>query len=245
LKNRISISNVTFGYGSKLVVDDVSFQVKPAEIVALMGPSGCGKSTLLRLIAGLEIPDSGAVKTESVAAETTGELRFLFQDYDAYPWFTVWQNVQLGSGPKPHAADSDVKEILEQVGLSDEYDRYPAELSGGMQKRLGLARCMVREPLLLLLDEPFASLDVDARYSLYDLMQELWKRTNCSVLIVTHDIHEAIFLADRIVISTPRPFTIREIIDVPFSHPREEGIDITSEYIRLRQQITDLLRYSS
>ncbi|MDQ3819941.1 MAG: ABC transporter ATP-binding protein [Acidobacteriota bacterium] len=241
----VSISNVTFGYGSKSVIDNVSLNIKRGEIVALMGPSGCGKSTLLRLIAGLESPAEGIIRTYGIGAESKQEgLRFLFQDYDAYPWYTVFQNVQVGSGPKPHPSVAAVTEILEQVGLEDETSRYPGELSGGMRKRLGLARCMVRHPSLLLLDEPFSSLDVDARYSLYELVQRLWKETNCSVIMVTHDIHEAILLADSIVVSGPRPFNIKEVIAVPYEHPREENINATTSYIEIRQRLTNLLRYS-
>jgi ABC-type nitrate/sulfonate/bicarbonate transport system ATPase subunit len=220
--------------------------VRKGEIISLVGPSGCGKSTLLRLVAGLESPKTGRITTQGKRAGTDRNvLRFLFQDYDAYPWYTVWDNVQQGSGPQPFPSNKTVEKILIQVGLGSEYSRYPGELSGGMRKRLALARCMVRQPSLLLLDEPFSSLDVDTRYSLYELVQKLWKANNSAVMMITHDIHEAILLADRIIVSSPRPFSIREIIEVPFTWPRKDITDNGQEYLAISHRLLQLLHYSS
>ena len=242
----VEIRNISFSYGDKRVIKNVTLTIQNGEILSLLGPSGCGKSTLLRLIAGLEVPIAGFIKIQGVEAGTDRNiLRFLFQDYDAYPWYTVWQNVQLGSGPKPYPSDDEVEEILVQVGLDTEYDRYPGELSGGMRKRLGLARCMVRRPSLLLLDEPFSSLDIDTRYNLYELVQGLWRATKCSVVIVTHDLHEAILLSDRVLVSGPRPLMIQKSVDISFSHPRGDNISDSEEYLAIRRDLMGILQHSS
>jgi ABC-type nitrate/sulfonate/bicarbonate transport system ATPase subunit len=244
--NGVEISEVSFGYGSEEVISDISLSVDRGEIVSLLGPSGCGKSTLLRLIAGLEIPENGRILTEGAEAGSNRDvLRFLFQDYDAYPWWNVWDNLRLGSGSHPYPADSAIKEMLSQVGLAADRDVFPGELSGGMRKRLALARCLVRQPSLLLLDEPFSSLDVDTKYGMYDLVQKLWQESRCAVIFVTHDLHDAILLADRILVSSPRPLTIRKIIEVPFERPRTDKIYDSTTYIQMLRQLTSLLRSTS
>lgn len=241
----IEVSDVSFAYGSEAVVSKTSLSVEGGQIVALLGPSGCGKSTFLRLVAGLEVPISGQITTNgSVAGRNRDVLRFLFQDYDAYPWFTVWENVKLGSGPKPPPPDDAVQEILSQVELVGERRRYPGELSGGMRKRLALARCLVRRPSLLLLDEPFSSLDMNLKCQMYHLVQRLWADAGCAVILVTHDLQEAIFLADRILISGDRPLHIRETIEVPFPRPRHDEIEDTAEYLDLLRHLTELFRRS-
>jgi NitT/TauT family transport system ATP-binding protein len=242
----ISVSGVTFAYTTETVVSVASLAVKGGEIISLVGPSGCGKTTFLRLIAGLEVPGKGQITTGgSILGRHRDILRFLFQDYDAYPWFTVWENVKLGSGSKPFPPDHAVEEMLSQVGLSGERTRYPGELSGGMRKRLALARCLVRRPQLLLLDEPFSSLDVDSRWEMYRLVQALWADTGCAAILVTHDLQEAILLADRILVSSHRPLQIREALEVPLARPRGEGIEDTTEYFTLLRHLTGLMRQSS
>jgi NitT/TauT family transport system ATP-binding protein len=242
----VEICNVSFAYDVKSVIENVTLTVDTGEIISLLGPSGCGKSTLLRLIAGLETPNTGFIKTRGIKAGTNRNvLRLLFQDYDAYPWYTVWKNIQLGSGPKPYPSKEMVEKILKQVGLDNESNRYPGELSGGMRKRLGLARCMVSRPSLLLLDEPFSSLDIDTKYSMYDLVQKLWQETKCAVIMVTHDLHEAILLSDRILVSSPRPFRVRQVINIPFTRPRSSIIDNGKDYLNIRRSLIEYLRLSS
>ncbi len=239
----VEVSNVEFAYTTEPVVHGASFSIERGEIVSILGPSGCGKSTLLRLIAGLEIPDTGTILTDGASAGTNRELlRFLFQDYDAYPWYTVRENVELGSGSTPYPDNVVVDKILAQVGLKGSADRYPGELSGGMRKRLGLARCLVRHPALLLLDEPFSSLDIDTKYGMYDLVQRLWRDSGCAVILVTHDLHDAILLSDRILVASPKPMRLCEVINVPFDRPRGDQIYNSADYLRIRQQLTSLLR---
>lgn len=234
-QNLLQLSDVGFSYDNKTVIKDVSLEIASGEIVSILGSSGCGKSTLLRLIAGLERPSSGDIHGNNIV------LRFLFQNYDAFPWFTVWENVHAGSGPPPYPSYSDVKAVLTEVGLWEDKDRYPAELSGGMRKRLGLARCLVRKPSIVLLDEPFSSLDIDTRWEMYELLQQLWSETACTIIIVTHDIHEAILLSDRIVVMPKTPAADLISIEVTLAHPRSEAISDCTEYIHLRHRIIDHL----
>ena len=241
----VQISDVSFAYQTEAVVSHVNLEIESGEIVSLVGPSGCGKSTLLRLIAGLEVPVRGQITISgSVAGRNRDVLRFLFQDYDAYPWFTVWENVKEGSGPMPLPSDADVQEIISQVELATEAARYPGELSGGMRKRLALARCLVRRPRLLLLDEPFSSLDLNLRYQMYRLVQRLWSNAGCAVVLVTHDFQEAIWLADRILVLGDRPLHVRETIEVPFPRPRGDDLSDTDDYQAILRHLTGLFRQS-
>jgi ABC-type nitrate/sulfonate/bicarbonate transport system ATPase subunit len=239
----VAINSVTFAYSADTIIRDLSLTVEAGQIVCLVGPSGCGKSTLLRLIAGLESPSSGGILTQgSVAGANRDALRFLFQDYDAYPWYSVWDNVQSGSGSRPSPADQVVEAILTEVGLTAKRTSFPSELSGGMRKRLGLARCLVRQPSLLLLDEPFSSLDIDARNEMYSLVQRLWSDTGCAVILVTHDLPEAILLADRLLVSSPAPMTLTEVEGIGASRPRGESITETPEYLNVARRLRALLR---
>lgn len=216
--------------------------VSNTETVTLLGPSGCGKSTLLRLIAGLQKPTSGEIHVSNAMNRGVG---MLFQDYDAYPWLSVHDNVKRGSGPEPFPSLAAVNETLAAVGLNDHAKKYPAELSGGMRKRLALARCIVRQPSILLLDEPFASLDLAARFDMYALLQETAcsskSTAGCSVVLVTHDIQEAILLSDRILVLSPRPMQLREVIAVPFAHPRSTANIGMPEFARIEQQLYRLV----
>jgi ABC-type nitrate/sulfonate/bicarbonate transport system ATPase subunit len=239
----VEINDVSFAYAAQAVVSCVTLSIQAGEVVSLVGPSGSGKSTLLRLIAGLELPTSGRIQTNELSArEGRPGLRFLFQDYDAYPWFTVWQNVKYGSGSQPLPSDETVDEMLSQVSLSTEGTQFPGELSGGMRKRLALARCLVRRPPLLLLDEPFSSLDANLRYEMYRLVQDLWAEAGCAVLLVTHDLHEALLLADRVLVSGPGPLHIAETIEVPLPRPRTSEIENTDEYQAMLRHLTESFR---
>jgi NitT/TauT family transport system ATP-binding protein len=242
----IEISKLSFSYDTEPIVSDASLSIEPASIISLLGPSGCGKSTLLRLIAGLEIPLAGQIKFAAIpTCSPSDSLRLLFQDYDAYPWFTVQDNIRFGSGPKPFPSVTATQEMLDRVGLSASAKRYPAELSGGMKKRLGLARCLIRCPSLMLLDEPFSSLDFEAKCEMYDLVQKLRAENQSTVLMVTHDVHEAILLSDQILISSVKPLHIVDVVEVPFGRYRDDTIIDTSEYRDIRHHITNAFHRSS
>jgi NitT/TauT family transport system ATP-binding protein len=218
------------------VLDNVSFSVEPGEFVALLGPSGCGKSTLLRLLAGLDHPTKGEL---TVGGEKVGEpdpSRILvFQDPTLFPWRTVWDNVALGLEAQGilKSARHRVDNAIELVGLKG-FDRaYPHQLSGGMAQRVALARALVNQPRLLLLDEPLGKLDSLTRLAMQGELVSLWQRAGLTAVLVTHDVEEAIFLAQRVIIFGQRPAKIVADLDVDLPYPRHRGDPRLAE---LRQQ---------
>jgi NitT/TauT family transport system ATP-binding protein len=239
----INVQDLSFRYESgDPVFSSLDFAIAENETVALVGPSGCGKSTLLRLIAGLETPETGRIQHRSAGEDSRDdELRLLFQDYDAFPWLTVRDNLGRGSGPEPYPKPKVIADAIAAVGLRGFENRYPNELSGGMRKRLALARAIIRKPRLLMLDEPFASLDVDTRSAMHRLVQDLWMQTRCGVVLVTHDLHEAISLATRIDVASHRPMHIKQSLDVTLPRPRNESIVDTDVYRDLYRTLLRLL----
>jgi NitT/TauT family transport system ATP-binding protein len=216
--------------GTGPVIDDVSLVVEPGEFVALLGPSGCGKSTLLRLAAGLDLPDEGQVEINSF--ERRFFRGFVFQDSHLLPWRTVLQNVALPLeliGRERSAARDEATSVLERVGLRDALERYPNQLSGGMKMRVSVARSLVARPTLLLLDEPFAALDENTRHRLQEDLRLLWEREPVTVLFVTHSVSEAVYLANRAVVFSPRPARI--YMDHPIALPRHRPGSIRTESV--------------
>lgn len=205
----------TYGNGT-IALDRIDLRAAPGEFLAILGPSGCGKSTLLRLVAGLDLPQSGTVETDA----TRGGIAYVFQDAHLLPWRNVLRNValplELRHVDRP-ARLAAARAAIEQVGLADAIDRYPAQLSGGMRMRVSLARAMVTRPRLLLLDEPFAALDEITRQRLDAQLRELWIESGMTVLFVTHSSAEAVFLAERAVVMSARPGRIiaDHAIDLP------------------------------
>lgn len=208
------------------VLGGINFDVHQGEIVSLIGESGCGKTTLLRIIQGLIKLDSGAIMVDGVAATKPGRDRgFVFQQASLLPWRTARKNVELGlelqGVPKAQRAEK-AAELLELVGLSHAADQYPHQLSGGMQQRVGLARALAIEPAILLMDEPFSALDAQTREVLQAELMRIHAQTAKTTLFVTHDLDEAIYLSDRVVVLAARPGRVKKIIDIPFAHPRPE-----------------------
>ena len=230
------------------VVDQLTIEVQDQEFLAILGPSGCGKSTLLRLIDGLISPDSGSIVIDGrdVTGIVGGEGRgMVFQSFDLFPWRTVSGNVEFGL-ERFGITRSERREIaahyIQMIGLEGFENAYPHELSGGMQQRVGLARALAIKPSILLMDEPFGALDVQTRELLQDELLRIWNAERKTVLFVTHSIEEALYLADRIVVITPRPARIDKFVDVPFTRPRDEDVKATSEFVELRQQIWHTLK---
>lgn len=225
------------------VVDALSLDVAPGEFLAILGPSGCGKSTLLRMIDGLIEPDDGRIQIDGrdVTGIVGGEGRgMVFQGFNLLPWRNVISNVEFGLETK--GVDRKTRrEIAEHyvglVGLNGFEKSYPHELSGGMQQRVGLARALAIKPELLLMDEPFGALDVQTRDILQDELLRIWEIERSTVVFVTHSIEEALYLADRIVVITPRPARIHRIIETPFPRPRDEEIRASAEFTNLRREI--------
>ncbi len=223
------------------VIDALDLQIAPGEFVALIGPSGCGKSSLLRLVAGLEQPTQGAITQDGQAITQPDPSRIVvFQDPTLFPWRTVWQNVALGLQARGvlRQEGARVDLALQAVGLTAFAQTYPHQLSGGMAQRVALARALVNEPSLLVLDEPLGKLDSLTRLHMQGELLRLWQAQGFSALLVTHDVEEALFLAQRVVVLSERPTHIKEVLvnDLPYprqrTHPR---------FIALRQQALSLL----
>ena len=244
----LSLRSVTrrFAAGPRTAAVDalgpLDTEVEAGGFTAIIGPSGCGKSTLLRLVAGLDRPDSGAILLDGVpVTEPVPQCGMVFQQFALFPWLTIRRNVGFGLS-RAHGADAIVEQLLLDVGLSAFADHYPRSLSGGMQQRAALARALARQPQLLLLDEPFGSLDQQTRVLMQELLEMLWHAETGTVLMVTHDIEEALFLADRIIVLSARPGRILESVQVGFARPRRTELRVTPEFIALKARISGLLR---
>lgn len=241
----LRIDNLSHGFsleGHKLpVLERVSLEIEPGEFVALLGPSGCGKSTLLRLVAGLEGADSGSITADGAAITGTDPTRVVvFQDPTLYPWRRVWDNVALGLEAQGllKTTKGKVDEALAKVGLSQFARAYPRQLSGGMAQRVALARALVNEPRLLILDEPLGKLDSLTRIAMQQELIDLWQRQGYTALLVTHDVEEALLLANRVIVFSDRPAQIKAELTIDRAYPRHRD---DPYLVDLRKQILGLL----
>jgi NitT/TauT family transport system ATP-binding protein len=250
-KGHVAIAgvSVTFGRGAQrhAAVERTSLEVKPGEFVCLLGPSGCGKSTLLNCVAGYVQPSEGAVTVDGVAVERPGPDRgMVFQQYSLFPWMTIHENVRFG--PRVTGASSPdgvASTLLELVGLSHFANRYPGELSGGMQQRVGIARALANYPSVLLMDEPFGALDAQTRVMMQESLLRIWSEFGITVLFVTHDVDEALFLADRVLVMSASPGRIVADLTVPIARPRSPDVATDEEFIRLKRQCMEKIRAES
>lgn len=236
---RLDIDRVSHGFalesGPLSVLEDVRLSIEPGEFVAFLGPSGCGKSTLLRLVAGLEPPLQGRISADGRPIHKPDPSRVVvFQDPTLFPWRTVWQNVALGLQArgilKDHAHRATA--ALETVGLTDFAEAYPHQLSGGMAQRASLARALVNDPEILILDEPLGKLDSLTRIAMQAELIELWQQQRFTALLVTHDVEEAFFLAQRVVIFSPRPARVLREYRNDLPYPRRRGDPALAEFRR-------------
>ncbi|KQQ45005.1 sulfonate ABC transporter ATP-binding protein [Methylobacterium sp. Leaf125] len=235
--------------GSVEAVTNVSLIVRPGEFVSVIGPSGCGKSTMLNALAGFLTPSNGSVTVDGEAITGPSPDRgMIFQQYSLFPWKTVRENVEFGmkmkgmSASKRHQA---ARTLLGLAGLLPFENHYPDRLSGGMKQRVGIVRALATSPRILLLDEPFGALDAQTRLIMQQILTNMWQRLKISVLFVTHDIDEAIFLSDRIYVMTARPGTIKAEIEVPLPRPRLPAMALSSEFLALRRGLMSLIREES
>jgi NitT/TauT family transport system ATP-binding protein len=241
----LAVRNIDHGFplhGDYLpVLEDVSFQVEPGEFVALLGPSGCGKSTLLRLVAGLDRPRRGSLTVDDVEVTGPDPSRVVvFQDPTLYPWRTVWRNASLGLEARGLLKEqrSRVDEALALVGLDKFAKAFPHQLSGGMAQRASLARALVNDPTLLILDEPLGKLDSLTRLAMQGELTRLWQRRGFTVLMVTHDVEEALLLSNRVIVFSDRPARLSADLAVDLPYPRHRD---HPELLRLRREALGLL----
>jgi NitT/TauT family transport system ATP-binding protein len=224
---------------------DISFRVHRREFVCVIGPSGCGKSTLIRILAGLETPTSGRVLLDGHEVRGPGPDRgMVFQSYTLFPWLTVTRNVMFGlemRGLPAQQAESEALQWIELVGLSRFKHAYPTQLSGGMKQRTAIARALAAQPRILLMDEPFGALDAQTRCLMQEHLLEIWRNVDVTILFITHDLDEAILLADRILVLKANPGEVQELIEVPVSRPRSSDQLTSPEFLATRRRLDDLI----
>lgn len=243
----IEIKNINKSFEGKKkdlsVLEDINLTIDDGELVCLLGPSGCGKTTLLRLIAGLDHPTSGEIIANGeIVKKPSGDRAVIFQQYSLFPWLTVLKNVTFGlemSGKKSKEENiRDAERYLESVGLLEFKDSYPHELSGGMKQRVAIIRSLLNHSPILLMDEPFSALDMQNRHKLQEQLIGVWKRFKNTIVFVTHDVDEAVYLADKIVILDKNPGRIARIVEVDLERPRRRE---SKEFIKLQESIVDEL----
>lgn len=242
--NKVEVRNLTKRFGELLVLNDVSFDVKQGEFLCVVGPTGCGKTTFLNCITKLYEPSAGEILVNGEPVDLKRQnIAYIFQEYSTMPWLTVEQNVAFGLEIK-HQTAAEVKaavdEVLEVVGLSEYRNYYPGELSTSMVQRVVIARAFAVKPELLLMDEPYGQLDVDLRFRLEDELIALWQRTGTTVIFITHNIEEAVYLSENILVLTNKPTTIKSKLHNDLPRPRS----VTDpEFVKLRGEVTELIKW--
>jgi NitT/TauT family transport system ATP-binding protein len=237
----------TFESNGKIVqaLQNIHFDVRRREFICVIGPSGCGKSTLIRILAGLDMPTGGAVMLDGETV--TGPCRdrgMVFQGYTLFPWLTVLGNVMFGlrmNGIDSSSADSQAMQWLDLVGLTRFADAYPHQLSGGMKQRVAIARALANRPRILLMDEPFGALDAQTRCHMQHHLLEIWRNVDITILFITHDLDEAIYLADRIVVLGAHPGHVMEVIEVPVARPRTPDQFLSGHFLAVKKRLEELI----
>jgi NitT/TauT family transport system ATP-binding protein len=250
IKGLVEVENLSVSFRRKgqcvQVLEGIDFKINPGEFVCLLGPSGCGKSTVLNAIAAFVKPTSGHVFVDKRQVDSPGADRgFVFQQYSLLPWKTTFQNVEFGLKIRgiPRAKRTQiVNDYLNRVGLYKHRHSYPHQLSGGMQQRASIIRALVNSPSVLLMDEPFAALDAQTRHMMQELLLCIWSDLKTTVIFVTHDIEEAIFLSDKIFVMGVNPGRIKAVLDVPLERPRQVDSILSSEAVKLNRQVFELIR---
>jgi NitT/TauT family transport system ATP-binding protein len=231
--------------GTHVALERISFRAHRRELVCFIGASGCGKSTLIRILAGLDSPTSGSVKLDGHEVRGPGRDRgMVFQGYTLFPWRTVLDNVAFGlelGGSSSLQATREAAEWIELVGLARFANAYPHQLSGGMKQRVAIARALANHPRILLMDEPFGALDAQTRAQMQSYLLQIWRQVDITILFVTHDLDEAIYLADRIVVLGPNPGRILEIIEVPVPRPRDASQFVSESFFATKRHLESLI----
>jgi len=254
LSSHLSIENLSRVFTSPKgqttqALTPVNFEVRENDFVTILGPSGCGKSTLLRIVAGLDRPTTGQVVLDGSPVQGPGADRgMVFQSYTLFPWLNIEQNIRFGLRERgmPEREQKERSDFfIAKVGLRGFEQHFPKQLSGGMQQRTAIARALANDPKILLLDEPFGALDNQTRVLMQELLLGIWESAQKTVLFVTHDIDEAIFMANRVVVLSARPGRIKTELAVPFPHPRHYTIKTSPEFMTLKAQLTEEIRAES
>lgn len=235
--------------GETIALDQTSFTVEDGEFVTILGPSGCGKSTILRIVAGLEEPSEGKVYLDGHEIVGPGPDRgMVFQSYTLYPWLTVADNIAFGlqlKGVSKKEQQEVVAHYLDLIGLQGFEKHYPVQLSGGMQQRVAIARALANEPEILLMDEPFGALDAQTRSIMQEILLKVWQESKKTILFITHDVDEAIFLGDSVYVMTARPGRLKQKVEVPTPHPRDYTYKNSQEFLALKGELLELIREES
>jgi NitT/TauT family transport system ATP-binding protein len=233
------------GRAPTTALENVSFQAHRRELVCVIGPSGCGKSTLARLCAGLEEPTAGEMLLDGKPIHGPGSDRgMVFQSYTLFPWLTVLKNVMFGlemGGSAGGEAERDARTWLDLVGLSSFASAYPHQLSGGMKQRVAIARALANRPRMLLMDEPFGALDAQTRAQMQSYLLQIWRQVDITILFITHDLDEAVYLADRILILDAHPGRVRELMEVPVPRPRRPDQFLSPAFLAARRHLEALI----
>jgi NitT/TauT family transport system ATP-binding protein len=242
--------NKFFGSGprSTIALNDINFSTHRREFLCIVGPSGCGKTTLVRILAGLEEKSSGQVLLQGKAVTEPGSDRgMVFQGYTLFPWLTVKKNVMFGLEVNGHGKDESERQALQWlqlIGLERFADAYPHQLSGGMKQRVAIVRALANQPRILLMDEPFGALDAQTRCRMQAHLLEIWRKIDITIVFITHDLDEAIFLADRILVLSAHPGEVRELIEVPVSRPRTTAQLISPAFLATKARLEELIHQS-
>jgi NitT/TauT family transport system ATP-binding protein len=233
--------------GPVTALSGIRFDVHRREFISVIGPSGCGKSTLIRIVAGLETPSSGRICVDGCPVDGPGADRgMVFQGYTLFPWLTVKKNVMFGpkmKGVPKAVAERKALEWLDLVGLADFANHYPAQLSGGMKQRVAIARALANEPRILLMDEPFGALDAQTRASMQAHLLRIWESVDVTILFITHDLDEAIYLSDRVVVLGANPGRVLEIIEVPVSRSRCPEQFLSGHFLATKRRLEQLINH--
>jgi NitT/TauT family transport system ATP-binding protein len=231
--------------GDVVALESINFAVHRREFLCVIGPSGCGKSTLIRILAGLETPSEGEVLLDHQRVAGPGPERgMVFQGYTLFPWLTVKGNVMFGlkmAGRSGLESESEARQWIEMVGLAKFENAYPHQLSGGMKQRVAIARALANQPRVLLMDEPFAALDAQTRCQMQSYLLQIWRNVDVTIVFITHDLDEAIYLADRILVLQAHPGRIDELIEVPVPRPRTPEQIISPEFLAVRKRLEELI----
>lgn len=243
-KPKIVVNNLTKKFGDLLVLDDISFEVNKGDFVCIVGPTGCGKTTFLNLLVKLIEPTAGKILIDGEEADPKKHnISFVFQEPSNFPWLTVEDNVKFSlkiKGYDKKIIEERTEKILDIIGLKNERKAYPHELSVSAEQRVVIGRSFALYPDLLLMDEPYGQMDIKVRYYLEDEVLKLWRETGSTVLFITHNIEEAIYLSQKCLIMTSKPTKIKTIVDNPLPYPRDVS---SEEFIKLREEVTDMIKW--